>query len=139
MGRPKKYTKKTLAEAVDRYFASITRIVPVTELVETGERDDKGHKIFERRPVTNSLGDVESLPLKVEVIGAGNVNPAVRLSEYIVYLQAGERFSPADYVTAPADPGEVEIESDVAASTPGVYEVSYTYRGDTVYQTVVVR
>ena len=41
--------------------------------------------------------------------------------------------------TAPADPGEVEIESDVAASTPGVYEVSYTYRGDTVYQTVVVR
>lgn len=89
--------------------------------------------------VTNSLGDVESLPLKVEVIGAGNVNPAVRLSEYIVYLPAGARFSPADYVIAPADPGEVEIESDVAASTPGVYEVSYTYRGDTVYQTVVVR
>lgn len=57
MGRPKKYTKKTLAEAVDRYFASITRIVPVTELVETGERDDKGHKIFERRPITNSLGE----------------------------------------------------------------------------------
>lgn len=57
MARPKKYTKKSLAEAVDRYFASITRIVPVTELVETGERDDKGHKIYERRAVTNSLGE----------------------------------------------------------------------------------
>lgn len=89
--------------------------------------------------VTNSLGDVESLPLKVEVIGAGNVNPAVRLSEYIVYLQAGARFSPADHIIAPADPGAVEIDSDVTTSTPGVYEVSYTYRGDTVYQTVVVR
>ena len=57
MGRPKKYTKKTLAEAVERYFASITRIVTMTELIETGERDDKGHKIFERRPITNSLGE----------------------------------------------------------------------------------
>lgn len=57
MGRPKKYTKKTLAEAVDRYFASITRIVTMTELIETGERDNKGHKIFERVPITNSLGE----------------------------------------------------------------------------------
>lgn len=57
MGRPKKYNKKTLEEAVERYFASITRIVTMTELIETGERDDKGHKIFERRPITNSLGE----------------------------------------------------------------------------------
>lgn len=57
VARPRKYTKKSLAGAVERYFASITRIVPVTELVETGERDDKGHKIYERRPVVNSLGE----------------------------------------------------------------------------------
>ena len=56
LARPKKYTKKTLAEAVDLYFDSITRIVPVTEMVETGERDDKGHKIYEKRPVKNKLG-----------------------------------------------------------------------------------
>lgn len=89
--------------------------------------------------VTNSLGDVESLPLKVEIIGAGNVNPSVRLSEYIVYLSAGESFSPAGYITAPADAGTVEIESGVDTSAPGIYEVTYTYRNDTVYQTVVVR
>ena len=57
MGRPRKYTRKSLAEAVERYFASITRIVTMTELVETGERDNKGHKIFERRPIINSLGE----------------------------------------------------------------------------------
>ena len=82
---------------------------------------------------------MESLPLKLEVVGSGSVDPAVSLSEYIVYLQAGARFSPADHIIAPADPGAVEIDSDVTTSTPGVYEVSYTYRGDTVYQTVVVR
>ena len=57
MARPKKYTKKTLAEAVERYFASITRIVTMTELIETGERDDKGHKVYERVAVKNSLGE----------------------------------------------------------------------------------
>lgn len=57
MARPRKYTKKTLAEAVERYFASITRIVPVTEMVDTGKRDDKGHKVYERVAVKNSLGE----------------------------------------------------------------------------------
>ena len=57
MAREKKYTKKALAEAVNRYFGSITRIITATELVETGERDDKGHKIFKRVPITNSLGE----------------------------------------------------------------------------------
>ena len=61
MARPKKYTKKTLAEAVNRYFGSITRIVAATELVETGKRDDKGHKIYERVPIKNSLGEEAKL------------------------------------------------------------------------------
>lgn len=55
MGRPKKYNKKTLGEAVDRYFASISRVVPLTEKVDTGRRDGDGHKIYEDRPVMNSL------------------------------------------------------------------------------------
>lgn len=57
MARPKKYTKKSLDEAVNRYFASITRTVTVTERVETGKKDSKGHMIYERRPVINSLGE----------------------------------------------------------------------------------
>ena len=57
MGRPKKYTKNTLAKAVDHYFGSITRIITAKELVETGKRDDKGHIIFEWIPIKNSLGE----------------------------------------------------------------------------------
>lgn len=56
MGRPKKYNKKTLTKAVDRYFAAITRVVPLTEKVDTGRRDGDGHKIYEDKPVLNSLG-----------------------------------------------------------------------------------
>ncbi len=61
MGRPRKYTKKTLSEAVELYFASITRKVTPTERVDTGERDDKGHKIYEQRPIENSLGEIAEI------------------------------------------------------------------------------
>lgn len=56
MGAPKKYTPKTLKKAVERYFASITRQVTVTEPKATGQRDDKGHMIYENVPVLNTLG-----------------------------------------------------------------------------------
>lgn len=88
--------------------------------------------------VTNSLGDVESLPLKVTVASGSQYLLDVRLSEYITYLKVGDRFDPAAYILTP-DPQAVEVASDVDTGLPGVYEVSYTYQTDTVYQTVVVR
>ena len=45
----------TLKRDVERYFASITRKVRITEPVPTGRYDDKGHMIFEQVPVKNSL------------------------------------------------------------------------------------
>ena len=57
MGRPKKYTKKTLEEAVGRYFASISRWVPATEKRDTGRIDAWGHTEFEDVPVYNQLGE----------------------------------------------------------------------------------
>ncbi len=56
-GRPRKYTPRTLRKAVERYFASITRKVRITEPVPTGRYDDKGHMIFEQVPVKNSLDE----------------------------------------------------------------------------------
>lgn len=89
--------------------------------------------------VSNSLGDVEILPLRVTMALASGVNPAVRLSDYIVYLEQGEHFDPLRYISVPTEPAAVEVDSDVDTSTPGVYDVTYTYRASTVYQTVVVR
>lgn len=57
MGRPKKYTRKSLTEAVEHYFASITRVVPLTEKRDTGRKDGDGHKIYENVPVLNTLGE----------------------------------------------------------------------------------
>ena len=56
-GQPKSYTPRTLKKAVDRYFASITREVPVTEPVPTGELDRYGHPVFKYVQVKNSLGE----------------------------------------------------------------------------------
>ena len=57
MGRPKKYTERTLRKAVEAYFDSITREVGMTEKVDTGRKDSSGHKIFENVPVINKRGE----------------------------------------------------------------------------------
>lgn len=57
MARPKKYSAKALREAVAQYFDSISRVVPVMEKKDSGERDDKGHVIWQDVPVINSLGE----------------------------------------------------------------------------------
>ena len=57
MPQQKKYTARTLGKACERYFASITRRVKVTELIDSGRRDDKGHAIMTPVPVVNSLGE----------------------------------------------------------------------------------
>lgn len=58
MGRPRKFTSsKALRAAVEEYFGKISRTVDVTERVPTSERDDKGHVIYEDKPVLNDQGE----------------------------------------------------------------------------------
>lgn len=99
--------------------------------------------------ITNSLGDAESIPLNIVVSDKGAANPLVTLREYITYVDAGSEFDPTDYITAvrggPYSAGDpnLTIESDVDASTPGYYQVCYTYSATgqnyVVYLAVVVR
>lgn len=56
-GKPRAYTPVQLAKAVVKYFASISRIVPVTEEVATDKRDAYGHVVYEKRTVCNALGE----------------------------------------------------------------------------------
>lgn len=58
MGRPRKYTAKTLRAAVEQYFDSITREIDVTEKVDSGKRDSYGHVIWDTVPVKNKLGEI---------------------------------------------------------------------------------
>lgn len=58
MSRYKKYrSEKALREAVEAYFDSISRIKPVMEICNTGEKDRWGHFIQEQRPVLNAKGE----------------------------------------------------------------------------------
>lgn len=57
MGKPRKYTPRTLRKAVEAYFNSISREIVMTEPKPTGYRDDKGHMIYEDVPVENALGE----------------------------------------------------------------------------------
>ena len=58
MAQKKKYSQKALKEAVEKYFASITREVVITEKVDSGKKDAWGHTVYETREVINSLGEV---------------------------------------------------------------------------------
>lgn len=57
MAGRRKYSKKTLKEAVQAYFDSITREVEIKERVDSGKRDSYGHVIWELVPVQNKLGE----------------------------------------------------------------------------------
>lgn len=57
MSRPKRYEDaEKLDKAVEKYFKSISREKVVTETVDTGEKDNYGHTVYEQREITNRLG-----------------------------------------------------------------------------------
>lgn len=51
-------TSKALMREVRQYLDSISRTVEVTEQVATREVDEKGHPIYERKPVYNDRGEI---------------------------------------------------------------------------------
>ena len=55
MSRPRKYTPNTLKKAVNGYFDSISRLVPLTEKRNTGRKDSDGHVIYEEVPDRKSV------------------------------------------------------------------------------------
>lgn len=49
---------RKLEKAMTAYFSGISRLVPVTEQVATGQKDEDGHMIFKAVGVKNRLGKV---------------------------------------------------------------------------------
>lgn len=103
--------------------------------------------------VMNHIGDTSSVKLPVIIRNTGIEAPVVKLTNYLVYLNAGDHFNPEDYfqaayasgyVRASADFGKVRIMGEVDTSEPGCYDVQYSYtnsRGQTgdAILTVVVQ
>lgn len=85
--------------------------------------------------VTNSLGDTSRLTVPVRVVEDVTHSESFPLKAYLVYLNVGDPFNPAEYPTAgiPKSDGDsenestVQIDSNVDMSRAGVYAVDYTF------------
>lgn len=104
----------------------------------SGERQltEEGDYAVEFR-VTNSLGDTSYLTAPVRIISSTSRGVELTLTNYLIYLEKGESFTPERYwgdLTAGGqtislsgnDEVELSIDSDVNTSEPGVYCVEYT-------------
>ena len=89
--------------------------------------------------VTNSMGDTARLTVPVEVYASSDYNATVKLSDYLVYVNAGSAFAPESYlqgmtagyreysVSQLSDDGaKIDIRSNVRTDVPGAYDVTYT-------------
>ena len=88
--------------------------------------------------VNNSLGDLDTVNLKVVIVDDEVLPTLPELTQYVVYLNQGSAFDPVQFISSPQGQA-VAVAHDVDTSTPGIYHVSYTYGGGTVWMTVVVR
>lgn len=99
--------------------------------------------------ITNSFGDYVDVTLPVHVIEENNQSIDIELSENIVYLNQGASFDPASYIYQVQDSNgnelakrNVQYQSNVNTSVPGVYEVEYNISSNagqgTTYLTVIV-
>ncbi|MGN0384011.1 MAG: immunoglobulin-like domain-containing protein, partial [Eubacterium sp.] len=82
--------------------------------------------------VTNDLGDSVDLTLPVLVEEKTDMYSSIELSDYMIYVDKGEKLNYEDYIlSATGYYGEeiniknVKIDSDVHINTPGVYTVIY--------------
>lgn len=102
--------------------------------------------------VVNSAGDAASLTVTVIVDNGSAALPSIRLSDYLLYVDAGTELDFRSFIKSVKDPrtpnkipvSKVDCSTEnVDLSTPGVYEAYYYYTGisgdtATVILTIVV-
>lgn len=75
--------------------------------------------------VADSGGNVEYLPLEVEVYDQTEERITVVLSEYLIYLPVNAAFNPQTYFVGSDIDGDLSIQSNVDVTKEGVYTVDY--------------
>ena len=99
--------------------------------------------------VSNSVGDTAGVKLPVLLLDSDPLRPEIQLSQSLVYLEQGSKFTPATYLKDLKVPGmqpslaEITVDNDVDTGKPGIYYVSYSYSANdstgTAILTVVVQ
>lgn len=99
--------------------------------------------------VTNSVGDTSRQELPVLIQPTDHLRPVIKLTNYLIYLKAGTKFYPEDYISSATVIGQnipmdaISIDNPADTETPGTYRVFYTYDNNghlgTAIMTVVVQ
>ena len=96
--------------------------------------------------VSNRFGDVVTAELPVNIISAGSSVPFLALDNYLVTINKGEAFNAGSYLEgvkltdgSSVNKANVGISGSVDTSTPGTYQIIYSYQGGQTSLTVVVR
>lgn len=94
--------------------------------------------------VINSLGDTAQVTLPVTIRAEADVDSAVKLRRYLVYVGLGDNFEPRNYIesVSAGSVSDVRIDSNVDTQSAGCYLVTYTVtsggRSSSALMTVVV-
>ena len=87
-----------------------------------------------RIEVTNSFGDTVEHILPVHILEIVDSKVSIKLTENIVYLKAGDKFNPSEYVESVSNTDGTELDKSIVAvdastvktDVPGIYEVYYS-------------
>lgn len=132
----KNYDLLSIVSASDILDGDITHRIRATALeAVTSGYSGTYHVRFQ---VTNSLGETVELVLPVEIYTAGAYEANLTLTEYLIYVKAGDTFNARNYLdaftvgreTMSLDKGvpdslKLTISGKVETGEPGVYEVNY--------------
>lgn len=97
--------------------------------------------------VSNRMGDVSTVNLPIIIRNVMPESPVLTLKKYLVYIPQGSEFDPQDYFSSLLLNGtenlqglysSLKVINNVDTSTPGSYEVSYSYTNSSGYSTDAV-
>ena len=125
--------------ATDVLDGNIQHQIRATMLSQVSDSDLGAHDV--EFTVTNSLGDTTKLVLPVEIYASGTYSANLTLTNYLVYLKAGDPFYAGNYLDSFTDGSKrvslrdglpdgytLELSGEVDTQTPGIYCVDYTVK-----------
>ena len=132
----KNYDLLSLITARDMLDGDITGRIRATALDEISSDFQGTYKV--RFQVSNSLGDTVDLVLPVDVYTPGVNEVAMTLTEYLIYLESGDRFNARDYLDELTvgrdiiplgknlpDTMKLTVSGKVETGVPGIYVINY--------------
>lgn len=82
---------------------------------------------------SNSMGDTAWVTLPVLILDSNPLRPEILLSDSLIYLEEGAKFTPSAYLLDLKVPGmevhlkDMTIDNSVDTGKPGTYYVTYSY------------